>query len=95
MTRFLNGHQVAPEVVAYETDAEHDYLLTEAVAGEDGVSGVHLENPTLLAIAFGEHLRRLHSLPVDNCPYPHRTAEMIGAGTSFARTSTSFACMID
>lgn len=77
MTEFLNGHQVAPKVIAFVSDSSKDYLLTEAVSGEDGVSGGHLENPKRLADAFGDYLRMLHSLPTSGCPYPGRTAEML------------------
>lgn len=77
MTRFLHGLGIAPAVIAYESDGEQDYLLTEAVAGQDGAEVVHLEQPDRLASVFGESLRMLHSLPVDGCPYPHRTAELL------------------
>lgn len=77
MMRFLNGHKIAPKVIAYETDSANDYLLTEAVPGEDGTEAIHLENPAKLAAVFGESLRMLHTLPAKGCPYPDRTAEMI------------------
>ncbi|XEC93715.1 aminoglycoside 3'-phosphotransferase [Paenibacillus tarimensis] len=77
MTAFLSGLHVAPKVIAYETDSEHDFLFTEAISGEDGTSGQHLENPERLARVFGESLRMLHSLPVEGCPFKDRTAEML------------------
>ncbi|PYI51008.1 aminoglycoside 3'-phosphotransferase [Paenibacillus flagellatus] len=77
MTAFLHGHRLAPAVIAYESDAESDYLLTEAVSGEDGTARSHLDHPRRLAGAFGEYLRMLHSLPTDGCPYRDRTAEMV------------------
>ncbi|WP_282940093.1 aminoglycoside 3'-phosphotransferase [Paenibacillus sp. RC67] len=78
MTRFLNRyHAVAPQVIAYESDADHDFLFTEALAGEDGTAEEHIENPRKLAGVFGKSLRMLHSLPTEGCPYPHRTTEML------------------
>ncbi|WP_374020402.1 aminoglycoside 3'-phosphotransferase [Paenibacillus thiaminolyticus] len=77
MTRFMHGLGLAPNVIAYESDGERDYLLTEAVEGQDGAEAVHLEQPDRLASVFGESLRMLHSLPLNGCPYPHRTAEML------------------
>lgn len=77
MTRFLHGHRVAPGVIAYASDADHDYLFSEAVSGEDGTAAMHIEDPGRLAGVFGEHLRMLHSLPIEGCPYPDRTAEMV------------------
>lgn len=77
MTRFLHKHKVAPEAIAYVPGSDHDYLLLEAVAGEDGTSSFHKESPAALAAAFGKHLRVLHSIPAAGCPYPDRTAEML------------------
>lgn len=77
MTQFLNSRNVAPKAIAYVSDSNHDYLLTEAVVGEDGTAEIHLEHPAKLAVVFGEYLRMLHSLPTAGCPYNDRTAEML------------------
>lgn len=77
MSSFLNNLEVAPKVIAYETKFGKDFLLTEAIRGEDGISEHHLQNPQKLAIAFGEYLRMLHELPISGCPYNNRTAEMV------------------
>ncbi|MBI4978619.1 MAG: aminoglycoside 3'-phosphotransferase [Spirochaetes bacterium] len=78
MTAFLHSYGLAPAVVVYENDSKHDYLLTEALPGEDGISGGHLDNPERLAAVFGESLGLIHALPPDRCPHKNRTAEMIG-----------------
>lgn len=77
MTNFLSQHHLAPKAIAYESDLHHDYLLTEAIVGEEGISGGHLDNPKKLAEVFGENLRRLHLLNIDGCPYTNRTAEIL------------------
>ncbi|WP_274365690.1 aminoglycoside 3'-phosphotransferase [Paenibacillus thermotolerans] len=77
MTRYLHGRKLAPKAIAFASDAERDYLFTEALRGEDGTADHHLEQPAKLAAAFGEYLRMLHSLPADGCPYPNRSAEML------------------
>jgi kanamycin kinase len=77
MTKFLHGHRVAPHAIAYESGPDGDYLLTEAVSGEDGTSAGHLGNPGKLAGVFGEYLNMLHSLPPEGCPYPNRTRELL------------------
>lgn len=78
MTRFLQRqHGAAPYVIAYESDRDYDYLVTEAIAGEDGTAEAHTSNPAQLAGVFGENLRMLHSLPTEGCPYLHRTMEMV------------------
>ena len=76
MTMFLSSHNLSTNVVAYMSDEKHDYLLTEAIPGEDGISGEHLSDPKRLAITFGKSLRTLHSLPVGDCPFTDRTTEM-------------------
>jgi kanamycin kinase len=77
MAEFLSSHNIAPKVIAYESDLDNDYLLSEAVSGEDGTSAVHTENPNKLASAFGEYLRMLHSFPIEGCPFNNRTTEML------------------
>jgi kanamycin kinase len=77
MTQFLNKFGVAPKAIAFDSDEEQDYLLTEAVVGEDGTAAHHLGHPAKLAGSFGEYLRMLHSLPVEGCPYSSRTVEML------------------
>lgn len=77
MTEFLHKHRAAPKAIAYESDIENDYLLLEAVNGEDGTAEMHLDNPSQLACVFGEYLNMLHSLPIEGCPYNDRTKEML------------------
>jgi kanamycin kinase len=58
ITQFLHKSGVAPKAIAFESDETQDYLLTEAVKGEDGTAAHHLEQPAKLAEVFGEYLRR-------------------------------------
>ena len=76
MAEFLHRYKMAPKVIAYASDGDNDFLLTEAVPGEDGTTPRHLEQPERLARVFGESLRMLHSLPTEGCPYSNRTEEM-------------------
>jgi kanamycin kinase len=77
ITEFLHRHHVAPGIIAYASDLDNDYVLSEAIPGEDGTSGVHLDNPVKLAGVLGEYVRMLHSLPTEGCPYANRTSEML------------------
>lgn len=79
MTRFLHAHGLAPGVIEYVSNGGHDYLLTEALDGEDGIAERHLTEPVRLAGVFGESLRLIHRLPIEQCPIQGRTAEMITA----------------
>ena len=40
MTDFLHSFQAAPKAIAYESDSDYDYLLTEVVSGDDGAERV-------------------------------------------------------
>ncbi len=77
MTIYMNSHGLAPEVLEYIGEGDRDYLLALALDGEDGIADEHLALPEQLAAAMGEYLRVIHNLPKADCPYPHRTAEMI------------------
>jgi len=77
MNRFMHSHGLAPAVLEFVSDEYHDYLLTEALEGEDGISDGHLQAPDRLAAVFGESLRLVHQLPVRECPIQGRTAELI------------------
>jgi kanamycin kinase len=76
MYNFLAAHHLSPAASLYVQDAEKDYLITQALDGEDGIAPEHLQNPERLAQVFGQSLHQLHSLPTIGCPYPNRMAEM-------------------
>lgn len=76
-TNFLNLKAVAPKVLEYINYNGKDYLLTERIPGEDGISGNHMDNPKKLAEVFGESLRMLHSISTEECPNKNRTLEII------------------
>ena len=63
MTTYLHSHGLAPKVLEYIRSAEHDFLLTDALDGEDGISERHIGFPKRLAAVFGESLRLIHQLP--------------------------------
>ncbi len=77
MLGFLHSHALAPIVLAYISENGQDYLLSEALEGEDGIAERYLQEPIRLAEVFGASLRILHSLPIEGCPFPSRMAEML------------------
>ncbi|MDY0151629.1 MAG: aminoglycoside 3'-phosphotransferase [Candidatus Cloacimonas sp.] len=77
MTRFMHKHNLAPAVIGYLCENGRDYLLTEALEGEDGIEERYLKHPERLAELFGESLRIIHNLPKSSCPYPSRSTEML------------------
>ncbi|MFD1888209.1 aminoglycoside 3'-phosphotransferase [Paenibacillus wenxiniae] len=77
MNAFLHKHELAPLSLVYTTYGEQDYLLTVAVSGDDGIAESFLQQPERLATALGQHLRKLHSLPLHGCPYRERSSEIL------------------
>lgn len=77
MTRFMHAHNLAPAVLEYLSEQEKDYLLSEALEGEDGIDDRYVKQPERLAEVFGAALRLIHNLPKSACPFPSRTAELI------------------
>lgn len=45
MTDFLHSHHVALKVIAYDSDQDNNYLLSEALHGEDGTERQYINNP--------------------------------------------------
>jgi kanamycin kinase len=52
---------------------ERDWLLTEKIRGDDGISPKHLEQPERLCDAFAERLAILHGMDFKDCPVPNHT----------------------
>ncbi|MCM3786257.1 aminoglycoside 3'-phosphotransferase [Neobacillus mesonae] len=82
MAQFLHTQNSGPKAIAFESDKKHDYLLLEAVEGEDGTEAHHMNQPTRLVTVFGQYLRKLHAMSASGCPYPNRTSEMLTAAAS-------------
>jgi len=76
MSHYLSPFDLAPRVVFFESLGGKDYLVTEALEGQDGISKEHLDRPEELARIFGKSLAVLHSLPAQDCPYQDRKTEM-------------------
>ena len=74
---YLCKYCLSPQTIVYTTDKGCDYLLSSPLNGEDAISGNHPEDPQKLAASLGTHLRHLHSIPLDGCPFPERNAEML------------------
>ncbi|MDD3235597.1 MAG: aminoglycoside 3'-phosphotransferase [Candidatus Cloacimonetes bacterium] len=82
MTLFMHEHNLAPAVLEYVSENGKDYLLTEALDGEDGIEEAYIMQPERLAEVFGASLSIIHNLPKSDCPLPSRSAEMIAESES-------------
>jgi kanamycin kinase len=72
MNRYFHTKGIGPRVLSYRSE-ERDWLLTEAVAGEDATHRDYLSDPVRLATFLGQHLRALHETDHTNCPIPNHT----------------------
>jgi kanamycin kinase len=59
-----------PRVIELRSGSAGDVLVTEAIDAESVVSAAGLRDPERAAAALGVGLRRLHALPVSDCPFP-------------------------
>jgi aminoglycoside 3'-phosphotransferase II len=71
--RWLGDHVPVPEVVAADSDGNHEWLVLTALSGSDATSPDHLD-PEGLVRLLGECLRRFHDLaPAPSCPFDATT----------------------
>ena len=82
MMKFFYSHNLAPKLISYVSENGNDYLISEALDGEDGIAERYLQQPARLAEVFGASLKVIHSLPLVGCPFPTRAAEMLAESES-------------
>ncbi len=75
MTEYLYRKGMSARVIAYRT-LDRDYLLTQRISGEDGVSPRCLGDPKMLCRVLAESLYRLHAVDFSDCPRPDRLGQM-------------------
>ena len=80
MAAFFHQKGLSSRVLSYE-QAEADWLLTQAVPGEDCLHKSCLEDPKRLCDTTAELLRMLHETDHTGCPVPGRTADYIATAT--------------
>lgn len=68
MTDYFCKKGLGPRLVEYINDGEHDYLLTQAVPGENALAPRLLEQPERLAAELGKAFRRLHEIRGEDIP---------------------------
>lgn len=72
LDRFFHGKGFGPRVEAYLSQ-DSDWLLTQAVPGEDCIHPEYLEDPKRLCETTATLLRTLHETDPSGCPVPNRT----------------------
>ena len=76
MSAYFHKKGIGAKVLYYGT-LEYDWLLTEAVSGEDCTSARYLSSPGRLSALLGERLRELHETDFSDCPIKNRTHSYI------------------
>lgn len=82
----------APRALASGADSAHEWLLTAGMPGVTGLDPALRNEPARLVPLLAEGLRRLHALPVTDCPFDNRldaaldlAKERVAAGRVDAR----------
>lgn len=85
--RWLAGRLPAPQVVAYDTTATHEYLAMTRLPGINLTHEDALLHPERLVNLLARALRELHALPIRDCPFNmslsvalHLSRERVQAG---------------
>lgn len=65
---WLSGRHPAPQVLAWGTDEDAQWLLTARIPGESAVSDGWRARPSEATRAIATGLRTLHALPIDDVP---------------------------
>lgn len=77
---WFNGKLPVPEVVAYATSEDTEYLLTTAIPGESSENTSCHEDKQRLVGQLAASLRGIHGLPCEGCPADRTPAALIGRG---------------
>ncbi len=75
MTEFFCKKGLGADVVTYIQGAEHDFLVTSRVKGEDCTHKSYISEPCRLADILGERLRALHETDFSGCPVSDRISD--------------------
>lgn len=82
MTNYFHKKGLSAEVLAYES-YEKDWLLTQAVPGEDCLHPAYLEDPIRLCDTLGQTLRILHETNCQDCPVDHLQEYILTARNNY------------
>lgn len=75
MTAYFHRKGLSARVCEYVSE-DKDYLLTEKILGQDGITQKYLDEPQKLCDVFSESLCILHKVDFSDCPRNCRTDTM-------------------
>lgn len=70
--RWLSAWVPAPEVLEYSQQDGCEYLLMTEIVGRSGAENWPPEERPRVVVAIAEALRKLHSIPLERCPFDQR-----------------------
>lgn len=76
MQKYFADKNLSSPLLYYLSDTK-DYMIVEAITGEDGTSQRYLSEPEHLSELFGKTLRTLHELDASDCPVKNKMAEFL------------------
>jgi len=82
MTKYFHNKGLAANVLMYISN-ENDWLLTEKIHGDDGITAKHLEQPERLCDIFAEQLALLHATDFSGCPIPDHTERYLAQDVAY------------
>jgi len=68
MMRWLEGKIPVPKILAYEKDAENQYLLMSRVTGKMSCDDYYMSRPKELCELLAQALKLLWSVDISDCP---------------------------
>ncbi len=86
MTAYFNKKGFGARVLSYTTDGNYDWMLTEAVRGEDCTHEMYKSDPKRLCDLLAHELRALHELDTLDCPMQDRMGLYIALAEENYRT---------
>lgn len=81
--KWLHGRVLVPPVIAFVTEGEWEFLLTEALPGRDGTE-VGRTHPEAVVTGLAQQLRAWHSQPIAECPFDESLAVQLEQARSRA-----------
>lgn len=66
-----------PQLLAYGSEGGYEWLLTRGLPGVTAIDAAWLAAPARLVPLLAEGLRRVHALPIHDCPFDCRVATVV------------------
>ena len=80
---WLQGKLPVPKVLGYCCEGGREYLLTEALPGVAAHKGENRRQPGRTAQAVAEALKRIHAVPIADCPFDRRYPQLLDRARRF------------